>query len=271
MEIYLEEVIFLNACINYSFLLIISYAFHFKLNIAKSILGSIISSIFSFIFSFTTNTLISYTIQLIITLFLISFSISNCTTKKLFQSLVLFVVVSNVFNGMVCYKFLVSNNGNIIYSPLPIYLFLIILILFTYLLRKCFDIILLKAKTNSNICKIELTFNNKKISTSAFLDTGNNLNLNNKPVSIINFKLFNSLTGISLSNFLAKNYSLKNQEFVEVATITGRKKLLSFELQELKIKSKKTNHTYLKPSVAISLQFNNSKDYDIILNNYYLN
>lgn len=271
MEIYLEVIVFINACINFSFLFIISYAFHFKLNILKSLVGSLITSILSFIFSFSNSLILLFVLQLITTLFLISFSIKKCTSKKLFQSLVLFVLLSNIFNGILSNKFISLSNGTLIYSPIPIYIFLVLLIAFIFIVRKCFDIVLLKAKSASNICKIELKFNNKKIITSGFLDTGNNLNLNNKPVSIINFKLFNTLTGITLSNFLEKNYKLSNQEYIEVCTVAGSKKLLTFELQELKIKSKNINQTYKNANVAISLQFNNSKDYDVILNNYYLN
>lgn len=270
MQIYLEVVIFLNACINFSFLIIISYAFHFNLNLIKTVVASLLTSIFSLIFSYINNIPLLLSLQLILTLFLISFSIRRCTVKKLFQSLILFILLSNIFNSLLN-KFTLTKNGTLIYSAIPIYIFLLLLIIFTFVVRKSFDIILLKAKTSSNICKIELSFNNKKIVTSGFLDTGNNLNVNNKPISIINFKLFNSLTGISLSNFLSKNYNLKNQKLVEVSTVTGSKKLLTFELEELKIKSKHFYQTYQNPNVAISLQFNNTKDYDVILNNYYLN
>lgn len=187
------------------------------------------------------------------------------------QSLVLYILISNIFNGIMSRIFLTSSNGLLIHSAIPIYLVLLLLIAFTYLIRKCFDIVIQKAKSSSNICKIELLFKNKKITTTGFLDTGNNLTFNNKPVSIINFKTFNSLTGISLTNFLEKKFNITNQDSVAVSTITGSKKLLTFEIEELRIKSKNKNLIYKKPNVAISLQFNNSKDYDVILNNYYLN
>lgn len=271
MQIYLEEVFLINTLMYLSFLIIISYAFHFKLSKIKCVFASFISSIFSLIFSNFSSIFFIYILQLITVLFLITFSFKNFTIKKLMQSLVLFSLISNVFSSFISSKFIQSSAGFLIYSPLPVFAFLMMLIVFTLLLRKSIDIIIKKSNQTTNLCNIELKFNNKKICTTGYLDTGNNLTLNNKPVSIINFKLFNSLTGISLSNFLSENYKLKNQEYMQVSTITGSKKMLTFELEEIKIKNKKHTQTIKKANVAISLHFNNLKDYDVILNNNYIN
>lgn len=180
----------------------------------------------------------------------------------------MFIITSNVFKGITHKAF---NNSNIpLSSPIPIYLFLLLLVLFSIILRKCIDIIILKSNSASNICKIELSFKDKKIYTLGYLDTGNNLTLNNQPVSIINFKLFNSLTGISLTNLLSKNYQIENQQYIKVSTITGSNNLLSFQVDELKIISSTQTKTIKNPNVALSLKLNSSNDYDVILNNNYL-
>ena len=201
MNIYIENIIFLNAIIYISFMLIITYAFHFKLNIIKSIIASLIVSALSFIFSFLDCNFLTFILKIDSIIFLLSFSYKNFTYKKLVQSFVLFTLISNIFNGLLTKTFLSTNHGILINTTIPIYLFLVILFIFTLLLRKCFDIIILKSKACSHICKIELCFNNKKIHTTGYLDTGNNLTHNNNPVSIINFNLFNKLTNISLSDF----------------------------------------------------------------------
>lgn len=271
MEIYVEETILLNTCIYMSFIIIISQVFRFKLYKIKFVIASLLTSIFTVLFSSLQNILISYSLQLLSTLFLLTFSLKNLTLKKTIQSLTLYILISNIFTGLLSANFVSSSSGVLLYSPLPILLFLLLLIFFTYILRKAIQLILLKAKNCNNFCNIELTFNNKQISTLGYFDTGNNLTLNNKPVSIINFKLFNSLTGISLTNFLSKNYDLKSQQYINVSTVTGSKKLLAFELEEIKIKNHNNIQTIKKPSVAISMQLSSKNDYDIILNNNYLN
>ena len=269
MEIYLEETILLNTFIYLSFLCIVSSCFKFKLRKTKCFFACIISSVFTVLFNmFNLNLFLLYSLEFLVTMFLLTFSFRNLNLKKLLQSLIMFIIISNVFKG-VTHKALYNSNI-FLSSPIPIYLFFTLLVLFTIVARKCIDIIIFKSKSASNICKIELRFKDKKIYTSGYLDTGNNLTVNNQPVSIINFKLFNSLTGISLTNYLSKNYQIANQQYIKVSTITGSNNLLSFQVDELKIISNHQTQTIKNPSVALSLKLNSANDYDVILNNNYL-
>ena len=265
MEIYIEDFLILHACIYFCSLLLIKYCLRFKASNLKLLLSSVLSSIFSIIFTFSTiNTFLTIICKISIPLFALTFSFKRLNLKKLVQSSSLILVLSLVLTGAINNgKFL---NGTIITSPIPLIFTLAIFIILSIIFKLSIDLAIKKKVLTNNLITIELEYGEKKIKKLAFIDTGNNLQFNNNPVSIINFKLFNELTNINLSDYLSKNFSLKNFNYINCSTVTGKKKMLMFSLDKMTIFKNGKIEMIEKPKLALSLNFNN-KNYDLILNN----
>lgn len=148
---------------------------------------------------------------------------------------------------------------------MPTILSLALLFAIAIFAKFIFDTISIKVRQSSNLVETELEYHGKKIRTIGLVDTGNNLMHKNMPVSFINFDLFSTLTGISLSDFLAKKYSKIDSDFVDVNSLAGNKKLLLIKLNKIKLKINDKYKIIENPQVAISLKIN-KKDYKMVLN-----
>ena len=266
MKVYVEDFIILNASQYISSLLIIKNCLKFKTSYIKIFLASLLSGFFSIIYTFSaSNIFIVIVCKISIPLFAISFCFKKLNIKKIVQSLSLMMLCSILLNGTFSERgeFL---NGIMISSPNSLLSTLIIFILVSVIFKLSIELITRKKRIQENIVSIELFYKNKKIKKTAFLDSGNNLQFNNQPVNIINFKLFNQLTNISLNELLTKNFESKNFNYINCSTVTGKKKMLMLTLDKMIIFNHKKTDYIEKPKLALSLNFNN-ENYDIILNN----
>jgi len=220
---------------------------------------------FSLLHTFNISLLLDIILKISIPLFAITFSFHNLSLKKIFQACSIMFIISTTLNGI----FISSGNflnGIMISSPIPLILSLLLFVGISLIFKRSIELISKKKALTDNIIVIELEYGNKKIKKTALMDTGNNLQFNNSPVNIINFKLFNELTDINLSDYLSKNFCLKNSSYINCSTITGNKKMLMLTLDKMTIYKNSKAELIEKPNFALSLNFNN-ENYDLILNN----
>lgn len=264
MQIYFEHIFISNSLMMIIILIIISRFFKFKTNKFKLIFSSSIYGLTSCIQCIGNFlNLEAMIFQLTTTLFCLSLSYKKISIKKLFQSLLAYIFISNTYTKIMSiinkqeYKY-----GSLIFSKVNFFISMLSLFVVGIFISKIFDMLLKKKKTNSNIVNGEIYINNKKILTRCYLDSGNTMCFNNKPVSIINYELFNKLTNEDISSILDKN---KKREYITINTVCGKQKLIKLELNNLnlKINDKLINN----PIFALSLKLNNN--YEIILNNNY--
>ena len=263
MQIYLEEILFTNCILMMSLLIIISKFFKFYILKFRLILSSIFYGVTScLVCVWNIKTFDVFIMQLLVTLFAISFSFKKLQPKKILQSLILFFILSNSYTSIMSTIFKQRYIfSTLIFSPINFCLTIIIFIIINFLFSKIIDLILKKKTLNSNIVKGEIIFNNKKILTRCFLDTGHNFCVENKPVSFINYELFHKLTNLNLEDIL----NGQNNQYIIVNTVAGKQKLIKLELNNLNLKI--NNKLINNPIFALSLKLNNN--YEIILNNSY--
>lgn len=251
----------------WTFLFLSCYITKFETSKFRLITGSLIGGATSLLFSLPNlNQLEIVFLQFVLCGFLSSWVVKNLSAKKFFANIVSIIFLSNIFSFILNrLKKINIKNNTILSSRLPTILSLSTIFLVFVLLKFALDFLRQKLKQTSNLVETELEYNNKKIKTVGLVDTGNNLSFKNSPVSFINFEIFSKLTGINLSDFLSKKYSLNNSDFVDVNSLAGTKKLLLIKLNKIKLKIQNKCQIIENPQVAVSLKIN-KKDYKMILN-----
>jgi len=270
MKIYLEDMVAINFFVNLILLNLVANCLCLKIHKPKLLFCCFFASVCSIFYTlYFVNIYLKYLLEIFLSLFILSFSYKNLNAKKFVQTILLMFVFSNFFSGTLNLIGCNFKHNLVIDNLISSILSLFILSFFATIIKKLLKIIVFKQKATNNICAVEINFNNKHISTFGYFDTGNNLVFNQNPVSIVNYKLFESLTNITLSNFLTKNFNLENIEYINTSTLTGTKKLLMLTIDEMTISSNHIKKIIKNPKIALSLNLT-SKDYDIILNNQYI-
>lgn len=164
---------------------------------------------------------------LILNIFLLIL-LSQKGTKKLFVSFVIslsFIFIIDGIRGALL-KF------EVILPLLEI--FVVIFVLFLFKLIKHFYNI---KKHKKFEYKIDFFNGQNVFSTIGYLDSGNFLldGQTQKPVVIIDYNTFLHITGIALETFLQGKYELRNSHYIDYVTISGRKKMLVFEVDEIMV------------------------------------
>ena len=123
-----------------------------------------------------------------------------------------------------------TSFGMISYINLNLDSICIFVILISYIYEWIARSMKLRINTNSYIYKTTLRHKDKKISINAYLDTGNLLNLDGKPIIIVDLDVYLKLTNTSLITYLTSN-STK----LTTNTITGSNSLKIFSIDEIAI------------------------------------
>ena len=186
--------------------------------------------------------------------------------KQLIWSSLLMLALSYIIGGAVLDNFGTQQANGYALNEVGLIPVFAITLIFTFVTCKLISIIKSKITTNSSIFNTTLINHDKKIIIKGFIDSGNALYDNNKPVSLINFDTFNKLTDISLNQYLINDFkNLTNAHFITANTIAGKRKILVFTINEMHL-----NHTIPKVfknvTLGVALHFDNSKEYKAILN-----
>jgi len=233
-----------------------------KLNIKRIAISSAFASIATLIYPFCTNIIVINILKILTCIIMLQLLGVKSSKHILLSSFIIFVF-SYILGGAVLSNLGTSTLNGYTISNINLLPIFIITIVTTFICCKLVNYIKSKINLNSHIHNATLINNNIILNIKGFIDSGNHLCDNNNPVTIINFKTFKKLTNISLSQYLTNNFNnLKNAHFINANTISGKSKILVFNIDKLQL----NNKTYCNISLGVSLHFDNSKEYSAIFN-----
>lgn len=275
MIIYVEYVIIDNMVINSLILLLTKELLKLKGNKLKLVISSMIGTAVAMI-SPILPSIVNSLIKLPLALLMIAIAFDISTIKKYTTSLFTFFCITFLFGGAVIgigemfgIKF-IFNNGVMYEYKFPVGIIILICFVMFVVLKNIMKYVFQKQKNSQLIFEAKLTDNGKTVNATAFLDTGNKIVIDEKPVCIIGYKTFNLLyPTISLTNILLKKpLNLKNSKYIEIESIGSTKQnLLSFEIDCLQIEKTQTKNA----RVALSLvNFSQKTESDLIVSNLFL-
>lgn len=179
MIIYIDELIFLNFTINYSFIKIIYILFNEKVNTLRIIISSLISIIM--LFSFLLNYSIYNIIKIIggIIIIFIAFKYSN--KKRFIIMTTLYYLLQFSFIG-------VLSIFNV--KGWSVLLFLLLICLLILIYSKKSNIY------NEKTYKVIIRLVNETIVLNGFLDTGNKACYYEKPIVFLDYKYYSNQLSI---------------------------------------------------------------------------
>lgn len=268
MKIYIEQALLTNFIIDFCIMLTISNLLFSKTNYGRIFLSSFIGSLTALIIPICPNNLVINTIKILSAIVMLQ--IIKVRKKQLPLSVALMLAISYIIGGCILSNFgTQSQNGYMIKNSNLLIVFSVTIIS-TFITLKIIKWTKSKVISNSHIYSTVLTYKNNSINIKSFIDSGNSLSdLDNSPISLINFNTLTNLTNITLDEYLRNDFSkLNNPHFITANTIAGTKKILVFNIDKLTLISKSTN-TYYNVKIGLATHFDNSKEYTAILNSYF--
>ena len=244
MKIYIDLIVLLNFFLDFILLFCVSYILKRNVKLIRLLLGALIGgiSIISLFINFSSITLFLFKIFISIIMCLISFSFKNI--KYTFNNIIYLYLISIILGGFLYFindSFSYKNVGLIFFhNGFSINFIIIILsspiILFLYLKQQRSN----KEELNKKYIVNITLLNNKKLSITGFLDTGNNLYdpYKKRPIIVIN----KSILGDYKPNLI----------LVPCITVNKESMLSCFKIKEIIINVKK-----IKDEVLVGISDNN--------------
>ncbi len=255
MNIYIEDFLFQNIIINFCLLRLVHITSKSKTSFFRISISTVIGSAFSVIAGiFLTNTIIMNLLKLLCASIMIIIAFQQ-TKKYLLINFILLFFYTYAIGGFI--TMLSSHQqytpfGIITYTNINPYIIYFVVILLSYIFEWIARTIKLRLKTNSFIYEITLYHKGRKLSLNAYLDTGNLLNLDGKPVVIIDLDVYLKLSNISLID-----YYLIDSPKISTHTINGTNHLKIFSIDEIVIKKNNKKIKFSNQLIAI----NNTKKF----------
>ena len=263
MQVYIEYAILDNLIINTIILCLTSFCLRLKISFWRLFLAVLIGT----------------TITIIMPLYIVKFEMIVkiatglimcliCCTAKSFRSNITYIIVfltTTFVIGGFCFFIIYLLGGDSENLPVPLSIITLLIAVYVYFLSKAIKVFYSKKKLHNYIYSVKIKNNNNCVKIKAFLDTGNRLTDNKKPIVIINQKTFEKLCNVKLSYILLyKDLSkINNAHYINYNTISGQDKLLVFSVDEFVVENKSTIRSEnLLLGVSIK-PF--SKEYDAIL------
>lgn len=252
MEVYIEYVILDNLIINYVLLELTNKTA--KLNAKKRycILSSVLGTIVSIVLPLLNIQLSKIATNIVLISIKICLGLAMCLIIKKPKSITqflttffLFLTYTFVLGGM-CFGLIYFLNLQTTFSGLlifgfeiPVSLFVLLGVIYVKILLFLINYIKHKNSYSSFYFDVKLKNNNNTVLVTGFLDSGNQIKINNFGLPIINYKtllkLFPNLNvkALVMGNLL--ECELKNAEFVNLINSDGKSKMLTFDVEELEI------------------------------------
>lgn len=270
MELYIEYVILDNWVIDYMILKLLETTIGNKIAKKNKIFVCVLGVFFATFMPFL------YKFQLVVGMYKILVSIILVMCIKKYNKLkdfatyyFLFIAYTFLIGGVILgvisllgIKYTMSNV--IIFNfNFPIGVFLLIILFVLKLIKMTLNIIKSKLRKAGFMYEIMLQDNGKEVLCCGFFDSGNNVVVNGKGVSIISINLFLKLYGnMDLHKVLTRKIEegvLKNIEYINISGIGEGDKYLSFQIDMMSIGGCEYNN----PRIAVAMK--NFGDYDCIL------
>ena len=267
MEIIIEYVLIDNLVVN--FLILYSTAFVLKLNTSKwrIILSNLFGTVMALILPIVVlPNLLIILLKIFVgaTMVFIAFKFSKI---KEFLLIFLTFISSTALYGGVCFALCYFLSGSLdlneslkgVYD-FPAGIALFVLCVFFLLIKGVISYAIKKQKSKKFIFEIEFQFENKKVKTLAYLDSGHKLNDpdSNEPIIIINYAIFNKLFKIPIEEILLKKIpkQLKNAHYIKISTINSQnQEMLVFNMEIVKINL--LNNKIIKKNTPLGLSLTN--------------
>ena len=266
MTVYVEYVVIDNMVIDILILNISAYFLKIKTKKIRFFLSGNVGTAISLISPLLPN-LINLILKLPLSILLCIIAFNPKKFKELLLQLITFYLSTFLMIGaclaiaeMLNISYIKANQQYYEYN-FPIG-FVLLICAITYLLAKNITTSIFKRHKNDNLL-FDVILNNgsNQIKATAFLDTGNTLQFDGKPISIINFDIFSKLyPKIPITDILLKKpLPLKNFSFFDVSGIGKTQQIIIFEINQLEIKNREIDDAILGLSLKNFSQNTNSE------------
>lgn len=171
--------------------------------------------------------------------------------KQLFITFVSFLTYTFILGGM-CFGLMyllgveTTFSGIILFGfEIPVGLFVLLGVMYLKILTGMVGYIKDKYKYKSFYFDVTLKNNDNVVHITGFLDSGNQVVINNDGIPIINYRTILKLCpNFDLKNLIMGNLeecNLKNAKFVNLINSSGKSKMITFDIDEMDVVDDKGN------------------------------
>lgn len=251
MNIYIEDFLLQNTIINLCLLRLVQITTKNKTTFFKMMIASIVGAGFSVI---AASCLTSFVITNLLKIACACVMIKICF-KSNFKNFVANFLLLFGFTLALC-GFVLATQSNVQFTSFGIattninlWLVILMSLIFSYLFEKIVKHIKLKMNLNNLVYKVKLTNEKQTLSINAFLDTGNMLTIDGKPVMILDLSSYLKLTNKTYIDYVL---SPPNSPNLSLNTVAGTTNLKLVTLSKMQITLNGKTKEILSPIVAIN-------------------
>lgn len=238
MEVIIEEAMFVGVALN--FLIIKLSAKILKRRARLSLLSALVGEIIAlFAPLYNLSAFLRLLLSLLSALLMLSISFDFISIKKFSLLVGVFLLTSFVFGGACeAIKTFAGSFPIFIVAVVGVVIYLIISVVQGAVFRQ--------KQRGKFVYKVKIKDRDCLIEEEGYLDSGNVLYdaVSGLPIMLITFEIFNKIySGISLSKFLTKQYSLssiKNGHYMKVNSVGKGCNILVFSVDEVVVGKEKT-------------------------------
>lgn len=268
MNIYIEDFLIQNILINFCLIKLVYLTVKPKSSFFKMICASIIGAGFSVVIAiFLNNSLILNVFKFLCanTMLFIAFKQSK---KQYIFSLILLFIYTFALGGLITSlssSVYYTSFGAVTTSKFSLELICSLIIVVSYVFELVVKHMKLKINTSNLIYKTTLYLGKNSININAYMDTGNFINHNGKPVLILDLNSYLKLSKKSIIDFY-----LSKTETLQTSTVTGNSNLKLFTIDKISIKNGKKNIILTNQLIAINLNCFKNTNYQALLSPLFL-
>lgn len=245
MIVYVEQVIFDNLIINYVLLFLTGKLLCKNTKFVRLFLADFLGTAFSAVYpliNLNAYLMLAVKILLGVSMILIAFNLK--TFKNFLLTFFCFLFVTAICAGM-CFAIILTlypqssfNGGTMVYKGLPMGIFVLLVFLLFKFVFEVVKNVRKNSKIKENICNLLFCYKDIKLKIKAYIDTGNLLSYEQKPIIIISYPTFRKLLGITNQDFLMGNYNLQNSFYISTQTANGNNRMLIFDIDKIVLMDK---------------------------------
>ena len=282
MTVYIDVLFLVNVIINYFLLLITSVFSKAPRNRGRVLLASIFGALYC-VFTFVSEFVFlqSAVLKILSTIAMSLIAFKYISPSHFFRNTLVLFFVGFLFGGIIYGIYFLTNPSFMTIKNATIYIhvspiLLIICSVICYLFILLFNYIL-KPQAGLDLCRysVTITYRDKKVSASGFLDTGNNLTdiFTDYPVVLCNYEtvkaLFDSTETACFKDSVPSWSSprpIKNFRVVPASTVSGSTLLPAFKPNGIMLETNDKKFTTERVLIAVFNSKNYNSPHEIILN-----
>jgi stage II sporulation protein GA (sporulation sigma-E factor processing peptidase) len=252
MEVYIEYVVLDNLIINYVLLKLTSFTLKLNSKTICCFFSSLIGTIFAVLMPFLKleifnvyENVVLFLIKMLLGFVMVLLIKKPNNLLNLLTAFFLFLTYTFVMGGM-CFGLMYLLNlettfsGVLLYGfEIPVSIFILLGLMYLKILFGLIKIVKRKINYSNFYYDVKFVSNHKTIYVSGFLDSGNQVKVDDSSVLIINYKtLIKLFPNLNLQNLLTgrlNEVGLPSATMVNITTANGKSKMLTFVLDEVQI------------------------------------